>query len=65
MVQNKLLKVYHHISELRIRIPRLIDVRREFNMKKPNLNCSRLTSEQRDITKSYWGGIIIKLMAGI
>lgn len=61
MVQNKLLSVYNHISELRIRIPRLIDARKEFNMKKANLNCSGLDSAQKTIAKKYWGKLYNKI----
>lgn len=61
MITKKILSVYDWISEWRVRLPRLIDARKEFRMKKPYLNCSRITAQQERAAKKYWGKLYGKI----
>lgn len=56
---NVVLKLYNHLNNMRVMLPRLKDSRIEFKMKRPNLDCSRLSPEKIMVAKSYWGGYTI------
>ena len=58
-MKQLLIRLFDSISTLRIKLPRLIDSRVEFNMKKKNLNCEKPSNENAISIKSYWRDIKI------
>ena len=60
MVTKKILGLYDKLSFYRYRIPRLLDSRAEFKLKKTNLNCAKASKAEKQILEDYWGKAILK-----
>lgn len=54
---NKLLRIYDKISLLRVKLPRIIDARKELSLKNNYLSIRKLTPQESAAVKSFWGGV--------
>ena len=54
---NRLLSLYQHISLWRVKLPRLIDARKELNMKRDIFESYQLDEYKMLLIKKLWGGI--------
>ena len=54
---SKIVEWYNRLGKLRVKIPRLIDSYKEFNLKKKNFPYRKPTKEQFKAIKAFWGDI--------
>lgn len=53
---NPVLKLFEKIAEYRIKVPRLLDARKELLMKKANIPYGGINEQNKLLVKNVWGG---------
>lgn len=53
---NPILKLFGILSEYRIKVPRLLDARKELSMKKANIPYGSVGKRNKLLIKGVWGG---------